>query len=111
MSPVVVSGICVKTIDNMKRSIHGFFRELFTENEPWRPKVDGLLLPSLLNATREVLEMQFDDEKTSKALFDCCGDKAPGLDGLTMAFLQANWDIVRGVDYVLGVSHEWEICG
>ena len=96
MSPVVVSGICVKTIDNMKRSIHGFFRELFTENEPWRPKVDGLLLPSLSIVAREILERQFDKEEITKALFDCCGDKAPGPDGMTMAFLQANWDVVRG---------------
>jgi len=78
MSAMVVDEIHVETIDNKKRSIHGFFRELFTENEPWRPKVEGLSLPSLPNAAKEVLEMQFDEEKITKALFDCCGDKPPG---------------------------------
>ena len=68
ISAMIVDRICIETIDNMKRSIHGFFRELFTENEPWRPKVDGLSLPSLPDAAREVLEMQFDEEEITKAL-------------------------------------------
>jgi len=96
MSSVVVDGIRSDTIENLKISIHGFFRELFTENEPWRPKVDGLSLSSLSIAARGILERQFDEEEITKALFNCCGDKVPGLDGMTMAFLQANWDIVRG---------------
>ena len=40
--------------------------------------------------------MPFDEEKVIRALHNCCGDKAPGPDGMTMAFLQANWDTVRG---------------
>jgi len=90
MFTVVVDVIRYETIENLKISIHGLFRELFTENEPWRPKVNGLSLPSLPNTTREVLERQFDEEKITKALFDCCGDKAPDPDDMTMAFLQAN---------------------
>jgi len=96
MSLVVVDGIRRETVDDLKSAIHGFFKELFTENEPWRPKVDGLFLPSLSNTAREVLERHFDEEETTKALFDCCGDKAPVPDGMTMAFLQANWDTMRG---------------
>jgi len=56
--------------------------------------VDNLSLPSLSIAAREILERQFDEEEITKALFDCCGDKVPGPDGMKMAFLQANWDIV-----------------
>ena len=58
----------------MKSSIHGFYNELFYETEPWRPKVDGLSLPSLSTSAREVLEMQFDEE-VIRALHDYCGDK------------------------------------
>ena len=90
MSSVVVDGIRCETVEDLKSSIHGFFRELFTENEPWRPKVDGLFLSSLSNTTREVLERHFDEEEITKALFNCCEDKAPGPDGMAMAFLQAN---------------------
>ena len=57
--------------------------------------MDGLSLPSLSIAFREILERQFDEEEITKALVDCCGDKAPGPDSMTMAFLQANWDLVR----------------
>jgi len=95
MSSVVVNGIRCETIKNLEISIHGFFRELFTEKEPWRPRVDGLSLPSLSTAAGEILERQFDEEEITKALFDCCGAKASGPDGMTMAFLQANWDLVR----------------
>ena len=28
--------------------------------------------------------------------FECCGDKAPGPDGMTMAFLQHNWATLKG---------------
>jgi len=90
MSSVVVDRIRCERIENLKISIHGFFRELFTEKEPWRPKVDGLSLHSLSIAAREILERQFDEEEITKAFFYCCGDKAPGPNGMTMA----NWDLV-----------------
>jgi len=48
MASVVVDGIRCESIENLKNSVQGFFRELFTENEPWRPKVDGLLLPGVI---------------------------------------------------------------
>lgn len=32
----------------------------------------------------------------SKALEDCGGDKAPGLDGFTFAFIKAGWEFLNG---------------
>ena len=72
-------------------SIRSCSLRLFTETEPWRPKGDGLSLPSLPNL---VLEMLFDEEEVTRALYDSCGDKARGLDGMSMAFLEANGDTV-----------------
>ena len=66
----------MKSIENMKSYIHGFYKELFSDTEPWRPKVDGLSLASLSTSVREVLEMQFDEEEFTRALHDYCGDKA-----------------------------------
>ena len=34
--------------------------------------------------------MEFSEEEIFKALHDCCGNKSPGPDGMTMTFLQAN---------------------
>jgi len=78
MSRVEIEGNRYETIDSMKSSIHGFYKKLFFETEPWRPKVEGLSLPSLSTSAREVLEMSFDEEEVTRALHDCCGDKAPG---------------------------------
>ena len=58
--------------------------------------MDGLALLSLTNAAKEGLEGHFGEDEITRALFDCCEDKAPGPDGMTMAFLQANRDTVRG---------------
>ena len=38
--------------------------------------------------------MHFGEDEIT--IFDCCGDKVPGPEGMTMAFLQANWDTVQG---------------
>ena len=63
MSRVEIEGNRYETIDSMKSSIHGFYKKLFSETEPWRPKVEGLSLPSLSTSAREVLEMPFDEEE------------------------------------------------
>ena len=34
-------------------------------------------------------------EEVFKALNDCCRDKSPGPNGMTVAFLQATWDNLR----------------
>ena len=72
-----------------------FIKSLFTEPESWRPKVDGLFLPSLRDVDKEIMERDFTEEEVVNALFDCYGDKASGPDCTSMAFLQSNWDTVR----------------
>jgi len=96
MSGVEIEGNRYETIENMTSSICAFYKELFFETEPWRPKVDDLSLLSLFTSAKEVLEMQFDEEEVVKALHECCGDQAPGPNGMTIVFLQENWDTVRG---------------
>jgi len=54
---------------------------------------------------KEVMERAFIEEEVVKALFDCCGDKAPSPDGISMAFLQSNWNTVR-ID-VMGMFYEF----
>jgi len=95
LSRVVVDGVQYEVFHEMKAAIHDFYKYLFTEPEPWRPKVDGLCLPVLRVGDKESLQRAFTEEEVVKALFYCCGDKAPGPDGMSMAFLQSNWDTVR----------------
>lgn len=49
----------------------------------------------MCDSDKTVIEMPFSEEVTD-ALFDCCGDKPPEPDGMTMTFLQGNWDAVNG---------------
>ena len=44
---------------------------------------------------KESTELPFNEEEVSRALSECCGDKAPEPDGLTMAFLQHNWATLK----------------
>ena len=96
LSCVVVDGVQYDALPTMKATIYNFYKSLFSESEPWRPKVDTLPLPLLQDSEKEFIEMPFSEEEVTKALLDCCGDKAPELDGMTMAFLQGNWDTVSG---------------
>jgi len=79
----------------MKSAIYNFYKSLFSELEPWRPKVDRLPLPFLRDSDKAFIEMPFSEEVT-KALLDCCGDKTLGLDNMTMAFLPDNWYTISG---------------
>jgi hypothetical protein len=36
------------------------------------------------------------------------GDKAPGLDGFSMAFFQASWDVIKTC--IMGVFHDFHAC-
>ena len=86
----MVNGVQYDVLQDMKFAIRDFYKSLFTEPEPWRPKIDGLSLPVLRDVVKESIEQASTEEKVVKALFDSCGDKAPGPDGMTMAFLQSN---------------------
>jgi len=77
MSGVEIEGNRYETIESMKSSIHGFYKKLFSETEPWRPKVEGLSLPSLSTSAKEVLQMPFDEEEVIRPLHNCYGDKVP----------------------------------
>ena len=85
-----MDGVQYDVLQNMKFAIRDFYKSLFTEPEPWRPKIDGLSLPVSRDVDKGSIEQASTEEKVVKALFDSCGDKAPGPDGMTMAFLQSN---------------------
>jgi len=96
MSFMVVDRVHYDALPDMKSAIYNFYKYLFSKSEPWRPKVDSLPLPLLRDSDKTVIEMPFSEEEVTNALLDCCGDKAPGPNGMTMAFLQGNWDTVSG---------------
>ena len=95
LSTIEVEGTRYDTLPAMKDAIFGFYRSLFTESEVWRPGVDDLSLTQLRQIDKETIELPFNEEEISRVLFECCGDKSPGPDGMTMAFIQSNWATLR----------------
>ncbi|RVW75194.1 hypothetical protein CK203_061764 [Vitis vinifera] len=61
----------------------------------WRPSISGLQLGTLDQLDANTLESPFTEEEVFNALLSCNGDKAPGLDGLFMAFWQFAWDFMK----------------
>jgi len=94
MSIVAVDGVQYDPLPDMKYAIYNFYKSLFSESEPQRPKVDSLPLPLLRDSDKAFSEMPFNEEEVTKALLDYCEYKAPESHGTTMAFLQGNWDTV-----------------
>jgi len=89
-----VDGVGFDTLPAVKFAIFGFYKSLFIESELRRPFVDGQ--PLLQSIEKESIEKPFSEDEVSKTLLDCCGDKSPDPDGLTMAFLKSNWDTLSG---------------
>jgi len=75
---VVVDGVQYDASPDMKFAIYNFYISLFSEIEPWRPKVDRLPLLWLRDSDNEFIEMPFNEEEVTKPLLDCYGDKGPG---------------------------------
>ena len=61
----------------------------------WRPSINRLHYSSLDREELRSLEEAFSKDGVLSDLSSLCGDKAPSLDGFTMAFWQFCWDIVK----------------
>jgi hypothetical protein len=86
-----------------------FYQKLFSELCPWRPMVDGLSFDSILEFEASWLERAFEEEEVRNVVSAMNGDKAPGLDGFSMAFFQACWDVLSSD--ILAVFHDFHARG
>ncbi|KAJ9696951.1 hypothetical protein PVL29_008942 [Vitis rotundifolia] len=95
LSKLKVNGCWHTEENNLKRSVVGAFKALYTEEGGWRPSVEGLPLRRLASCEAEGLETPFSEGEVYAALSDLGKDKAPGPDGFTMAFWLFCWDVVK----------------
>ena len=72
-----------------------FYQELYTEIDTWHPTMDGLDFACIGKDDRLSLEREFSKEDVTQVLAEMEGDKAPGLDGFTMAFFSKCWRVVE----------------
>ncbi|KAK3189920.1 hypothetical protein Dsin_029481 [Dipteronia sinensis] len=66
------------------------------KNVKWqRPKIFDLPLKGLSIYEKEGLELEFTKEEVLEALNSCDGNKALGLDGMNLSFIQANYEMIE----------------
>ena len=63
LSFLVVDGGRYKVFQDMKSAIPDLYKSLFTEPEPWTPKVDGLPLPPLRDFDKDYIEQRLSSRR------------------------------------------------
>ncbi|RVX14113.1 LINE-1 reverse transcriptase-like [Vitis vinifera] len=79
----------------IKEAVCRAYQGLLADPGGWKPRIDALTFERLEEGDVEGLEKPFTEEEVFRALSSCCGEKAPGPDGFSMAFWQFSWDFVK----------------
>ena len=74
--------------NDIKDHIASFYEHLCTENDYSRPLLDGLQFSAISDEDAIWLERPFDENEIVDVVKGFKGDKAPGLDGFSLAFFQ-----------------------
>ena len=75
--------------------ISHIYRQLYTENVAHRPLLDDVEFSCISEEDALWLDRPFDENEVFGVISDFKGDKAFGLDDLSMAFFQSCWCILR----------------
>ena len=81
-----MDGVVFEEESEVTNQVVQFYKNLYKETEGWRPLVGGLEFDCIRDMERVWLERNFEREEILQVVNDLEGDKAPGLDGFTMAF-------------------------
>ena len=92
---IKVDGVLYEDEKEVWAKVVHFYQNLYTESDTWRPSMDGLEFASIKEDEQLELERDFSKEEVVKVLQEMEGDKAPGPDRFTMAFLQKCWSVVE----------------
>ncbi|RVW44115.1 Transposon TX1 uncharacterized 149 kDa protein [Vitis vinifera] len=95
LSKIRVNEVSLSSNDEIKEGVCRAYQSLLSESGDWRPSINGLNFKELGEGLASSLEVMFFKEEIFAALSSCCGDKAPGPDGFTMAFWLFCWDVVK----------------
>ena len=95
MNRVKVNGRWYNEEREIKEAVCRAYQGLLADPGGWKPRIDALTFERLEEGDVEGLEKPFTEEEVFRALSSCCGEKAPGPDGFSMAFWQFSWDFVK----------------
>ena len=71
---------------DFKQGVVGAFQTLLSYPRDWRANLEGLIFSKLDEHKAVNLEKPFTEEEVTFVLHELNGEKAPGLDGYTIAF-------------------------
>ncbi|KAJ9542203.1 hypothetical protein OSB04_028709 [Centaurea solstitialis] len=84
---------------SIKSHAFDFFQENFKESRGARLRFVNNNLRKISATQNRLLEAPFEKDEIKKAIWSCGGEKAPGPEGFTFAFLRKFWDIVGEDSY------------
>ena len=90
-----IDGMLSSNQDEIRDHIASFYEHLYVETEYGRPLLDGMQFSVISDEDAVWLERPFDEEEIAGVVQGFNGDKAPGLDGFSLAFFQQCWSVVR----------------
>jgi hypothetical protein len=73
-----------------------YFTNLFASDLWARPKLDGILFPTLDVDENQKLVHPFRLDEIEKVVMESDGNKSPGSDGFNFAFIKAMWNLIKG---------------
>ena len=83
---LIIYGVVFEEESEVTNQVVQFYKNLYKETEGWRLFVEGLEFDRIGGMEKVWLERKFEREEILQVISDLEGDKAPGLDGFTMAF-------------------------
>ena len=95
LTRVKVNERCLTEESEIKEEVSRTFQGLLVDPGDQKPGIDGLNFERLEEVDVEGLKKPFSEEEVFVVLLGCCGEKAPGPDGFSMAFWQFSQDFVE----------------
>jgi hypothetical protein len=92
---LLVDGSLMSDVPTMKTHIVQFYSHLNSEQCRWRPKPNGLTFHSIGVEQGSWLETDFKENEVFEVVQAMNGDKVPGLDGFSLAFIKACWVVLK----------------
>ena len=93
---LIVNGSSTSDPTIISDHIVGFYKSLFAEPMGWRPRLNNIEFDRLNVEEASSLEEPFEEKEVWEVIKGMDRDKASGPDGLTLAFFQGCWDVIKG---------------
>ncbi|PON74177.1 hypothetical protein TorRG33x02_247560 [Trema orientale] len=88
-------GTLLESEDNIVEEVVSFFQNLYKSYHGRFKSFIGVEWSPITSSQADWLIRPFEEEEVKGAVFECDGDKAPGLDGFMIKLFQQCWDTIK----------------